>query len=39
MQHVYCKSCGVGISKVQRDSHDGMCGQCWVKAGFLRKIL
>jgi len=30
MQHVRCKKCGKGISKVQRDSHKGMCGSCWI---------
>jgi NMD protein affecting ribosome stability and mRNA decay len=30
MQSVRCKQCGTPISKVQRDSHRGMCGSCWI---------
>lgn len=33
MQHVKCKICGKGISKTQRDSHRGLCGECWVTKG------
>lgn len=38
MKHVVCKICGVAISKVQRDSHSGMCGECYMNGGSrLRK--
>ena len=30
MQHVRCKKCKAGISKVQSQSHNGFCGECYV---------
>lgn len=30
MNHVRCTKCNTPISKIQRDSHKGMCGICWI---------
>lgn len=30
MNAVRCKKCKQPISKIQRDSHNGLCGSCWL---------
>ena len=39
MQTVKCKNCKCGISKVQRDSHNGCCGACHETKDITRNII
>ena len=48
MQHVKCEKCSTGISRLQKDSHNGLCGECYLSSnkilsprtgGLLSKML
>jgi len=36
MKHVRCKKCKTGISKIQRDSHQGFCGECYINVNKIK---